>query len=110
MKKILKLSSNLRRIHLQRYRKLHSLESGFPLRVSWVDGLEKDSSRYRRPYVFMKRHSNGILRNIFMFPRSWIKASKPGPDSILRWEDDGGLAIDNGFIHSSQSYVFDLKR
>ena len=93
MKKILELSGSLRRIHLQRYRKLHSLESGFPLRVSWVNDMEKDSNRHRRPYVFMKRHPSGTLRSIFIFLKTWEKKSKPDPDSILRWKDDGGALL-----------------
>lgn len=90
MKKIFKLSANLAAVHSRRYRRLPHLESNFPLRVTWVDGTQKDSLKQRQPYVFMRRHLDGISRSMFVFTTP--KKAKVDAGSILRWEDDGGEA------------------
>lgn len=90
MKKILKLSAGLAKVHLRRYRTLAHLDSNFPLRVTWVDGRTNDSLSRRQSYVFMRRDPRGISRSIFIFTKAGSKKAKTDAGSLLRSEDDGG--------------------
>lgn len=93
MKKVFKLGADLAGVHSRRYRTLFHLEGNFALRVLWVyDDRANGSSYCRQSYVFMQRHPRGISRIIFIFKRTSSKKAKIDAGSILRWEDDGGLA------------------